>query len=249
VSRIIHVYCDESRQTKERFMVLGGLAISAKKLPEFNASIAQCRAEERMPVEFKWTQTRGKRLMAYKRFLDCFFALNNTDFAHFHALIIDTHQIDKSRFPGSDDDTFYKWFYFLLLHCFGKKYCAEKPDNVLLVYLDYRNSSYPLSKLKSILNAGMLKKFQKDHAPFHSVEPIDSKTCESIQIVDVLIGAIGYVKNGYDVLAQANPAKKALAQYIKEKTGLTSITQSTQKNIRRFTIWNFQLQKNSALKT
>ncbi len=188
--------------------------------------------------------TRNKSLpQEYKKFIDCFFALNNTGHAHFHALIIDTTQIDHSRFSGDKEVGFYKFYYQLLLHSFGGAYCKVKPDNRILVYLDYRNSSYSLNDLKSFSNMGMKKKFEIGTNPFHAVEPRDSKACQAIQITDVLIGAIGYKKNGFDLIAGANKGKKELSKYIESKSGLSDFTQSTPKRIQRFTIWNFLLKK------
>ncbi|HEY2329565.1 MAG TPA: DUF3800 domain-containing protein [Verrucomicrobiae bacterium] len=243
MGRIIHAYCDESRQTSERFMVLGGMAIPESLAASFNASIAQCRHENRMTAEFKWRKVSRAKINEYKKFIDCFFALNNTSHAHFHALIIDTNQINYSRFGCDKEVGFYKFYYQLLLHCFGKNYCKAYPDNRILTYLDYRNSSYPLSKLKEILNFGMNKKFQVATDPFRSVEPRDSHHCQPIQIVDVLIGAIGYKKNGFDLIAGASEAKKELAMYIQSKSGLHDFTQSTPLSVQRFTVWNFRLQK------
>jgi hypothetical protein len=243
MGRIIHSYCDESRQVRERFMVLGGIAISGEMMESFNASIAKCRQENRMTAEFKWTKVSRGKLDEYKKFIDCFFALNNTGHAHFHSLIIDTNQIDHSKYGCDKEVGFYKFYYQLLLHRFGKFYCVEKPDTRILVYLDYRNSSYALTDLKTILNSGISKKFDNSTSPFRSIEPRDSKKCEPIQIVDVLIGAIGFKKNGFDLIAGANPAKKELALYIQEKSGRGDFTQCTPRGIQRFTIWNFRLQK------
>ena len=243
MAKVIEVYCDESRQTNERFMVLGGIAVAQETVRIFDASIAKCRKEKHMGAEFKWNAVRSRRLEAYKAFLDCFFALTNTDRAHFHAIIIDSHQVDHARFGCDPETGFYKFYYQLLLHCFGKKYCLKFPDNRLLVYTDYRTSSYSLPRLRDILNAGMMKNFAVTTAPFRSVQPRDSACCPSIQVVDVLIGAIGYKKNGYDLLAGANPAKIELVKYITAKSGLRDITASTPRGLERFAIWNFRLQK------
>lgn len=240
MGRIIHVYCDESRQTQERFMVLGGIAVASEKMGEFNASIQVCRNNGQIFGEFKWRKVSKAKLGDYKKFIDCFFTLNNTGHAHFHSIIIDTAQIDYARFGASEEVGFYKFYYQLLLHCFGKAYAMKNKDNGLLTYLDYRNSSYSLNNLKDILNNGMNKKFEVATRPFLTIEPRDSKHCDAIQIVDLLIGAIGYKRNGFDQLAGASPSKKEIAEYIREKSGLSDITRNTGPLLRRFTIWNFR---------
>lgn len=195
--------------------------------------------------ELKWSRVRNRHLDNYKQFLDCFFALNNTGYAHFHALIIDTNQLDHDKFGCDAEIGFYKFYYQLLLHCFGAKYCQKDPSNRLLVYTDYRTSSYSLTELRKILNNGISKRFNITTSPFRLIQPCNSALSQSIQMVDVLIGAIGYKKNGYNLLANANPAKKELVTYIAEKSG-TDLVNGTPLRIQRFTIWNFRLQNKTA---
>src|SRR5258708_38696278 len=111
MGRIINIYCDESRQTSERYMILGGIAIPSGLVSKFNESISQCRTQQGMGAEFKWNRVRSRKLEGYKKFLDCFFALNNTGHAHFHCLIIDTNQVDHGRFGSNEEVGFYKFYY------------------------------------------------------------------------------------------------------------------------------------------
>ena len=141
MGRIIHAYCDESRQVRERFMVLGGMAISEEMSASFNESIAKCRLDNKMSAEFKWKKVSRGKLSEYKKFIDCFFALNNTGHAHFHAIIFDTNQIDHSRYGCDSEIGFYKFYYQLLLNRFGRFYCVQKPDTRILAYRYYRNSA------------------------------------------------------------------------------------------------------------
>ena len=114
------------------------------------------------------------------------------------------------------------------------------------MYLDYRNSAYSLAELKACLNFGMNKKFNVDTFPFRSVEPCHSHDCGQIQMVDLLIGAIGYKKNGCDISRNASPAKRELLEYITKKSSLSDITANTPASRTKFNIWNFRLQTNFA---
>ncbi len=84
---IYHIYCDESRQTKDRFMVLRGLVIEESELDRVNQTLLGFRMAERMRGELKWTKVTNQYLRKYQRFIDYFFALNNTDVIHFHSII------------------------------------------------------------------------------------------------------------------------------------------------------------------
>ncbi len=224
-------------------MVLGGMAITQASVSVFDNSIQKFRDENKMWAELKWRKISNGKLQEYKRFVDCFFALNNTNRSHFHALIIDTNQIDHARFGCDNETGFYKFYYQLLLHCFGKKYCVDNPDTKIMVRLDERNSHYSLGDLKNILNAGMRSKFSISTDPFRSVEPRDSHASNAIQMVDILIGAIGYKKNGFDLLSGASEARKEMAAYIQNHSGLDNFTLNTPLAVKRFNIWNFRPQK------
>jgi hypothetical protein len=176
--------------------------------------------------------------------VEYFFALNNTDKLHFHSIIVDNHQVDYKKFSkGNKEVGFYKFYYQLLLHCFGKRYCREGEDDRFVVHLDQRTSSYSLNTLRIILNRGMKKKYSVDSEPFVSVEPRDSKQSELIQINDIIVGAIGFQKNGYELLADTRRAKKELATYIAKEAGVANLKDDSPWGRDRFTIWNFYLRK------
>jgi len=79
--------------------------------------------------------------------------------------------------------------------------------------------------------------------PFKTVEPVDSKQCEIMQIVDIVLGAIGYDKNGENLLGGANPAKKTLVKRIADSAGLPNLRDNTGYASKRFTIWNIDFTK------
>jgi len=224
-------------------MVLGGLIIDAAEVNGFNDTMKKFRDEQNMHAELKWQKVTNQKLKQYKRFIEYFFALVNTDMLHFHSLIIDNNKVDHRKFNRNDHEVgFYKFYYQLLLHCFGKLYWREDEEDRFITYFDERTSSYSLSDLKDILNRGMRKKFPKSKNPFVSIEPLDSKSTDLIQIADIILGAIGFQKNGYELLAHSRQAKKELSSFIAESAGLRDLKQDSPRGNHRFTIWNFKLQ-------
>jgi len=89
----------------------------------------------------------------------------------------------------------------------------------------------------------MKKKYSIDTNPFVSVEPRDSKKSELIQINDIILGAVGFQKNGYDLLAGTRDSKKELARYIAQQAGLPNLQHNSPWGRHRFTVWNFRLKK------
>lgn len=223
-------------------MVLGGIMARAGSIEKIDQTMRMFRAKQNMHAELKWTKVSNQKAEEYRRFIDLFFALNNSDLVRFHCLIIDNHQVDHRRFNQGDKEVgFYKFYYQLLVHSFGKLH-LQKPEVRYHLYLDYRNSSYSLADFKTILNQGIRKKgAQVD--PFLTVEPRDSKSSELMQINDIVLGAVGFQKNGFDLIEGAKQAKVDLAVHIADKAGLINLRESTPYRMERFSIWNFQLQK------
>lgn len=242
---IHHIFCDESRQNADRYMVIGGLIISQPDMGIVNATLQRFRDEEHMHAELKWTKVTNQKLDKYLRFVDFFFALNNTDRVHFHSVVIDNHQLNHHKFNQGDRELgFYKFYYQLLVNCFGKCYARDKNgENYFIVHPDKRHTSYPINRLRHILNAGMAKKHGIQHSPFLSIEPQDSKKSDLAQVNDIIVGAISFHKNGGHLIAGTREAKKRLAAHIAEQAGMSNLGDSTRFGWQRFKVWNFRLSK------
>lgn len=216
--------------------------MSRQDIPKFNETMKKYRLEQNMNAELKWSKVSSQKLNEYKRFVDYFFALNNTGLIHFHSMIIDNHQINYKKYSKGDKDLgFYKFYYQLLLHCFGSNYCTNTNGRKLIVHLDERTTKYKLSTLKTVLNNGINKKYGNSSKPFVSIEPIDSKKSDLLQLSDIILGAMGYEKNGYHLLAESKQSKIELVNYITNSAGLINISNNTKRSNIRFTIWNFKL--------
>lgn len=238
---VYHIYCDESRQTRDRFMVLGGLILRADDVSLFNDTIQKFRNETKMFAELKWTKVSRSKLSVYRRFVDYFFALNNTDRLFFRCIIIDNHQIDYKKFSKGDKELgFYKFFYQLLLHCFGK---FAKEDSRYIILFDERTSKYKLGTFKVVLNRGIKKTYGLTSDAVRSVEARESRGSNLIQLADILMGAIGFQKNGFHLLAGSSQARVELPEYVAVKAGLQSLSEDTKRGQYRFMIWNFRLQQ------
>ncbi|MBI4721635.1 MAG: DUF3800 domain-containing protein [Candidatus Stahlbacteria bacterium] len=236
---IYHIYCDESRQTQDRYMVLGGIITTAKNVELFNQAMQLYRDGQNMRAEIKWGKVSDKKLSEYKALIDLFFSFNEA--LHFKSIVFDTSLINYKTYSSGDKELgFYKFWYQFLLHSFGAY--AKKEDGYL-VFMDRRQSSYSLSELKSVLNNGIRKRYgdriRKDI--FRNIQPLDSKKSNMIQLADVLMGAIGYQWNGCHTRAEARRSKILLSEYIKGKAGLISLAQPTPFSRKNFSIWQFRL--------
>lgn len=238
-SPVLHIYCDESRQTSNRYMVLGGLIIRASLMPVFNEAMSSYRHKFNMTAELKWSKVSKTKLPEYKGFVEYFFALNSTERAHFHCIIIDNHKVDYRKYHGNDKELgMYKFFYQLILHTFGRHYTTGDPR--IVVHFDKSQSRYPLADFRDILNNGIAKSYNRPRDTFVSIESRDSKDCEALQINDILLGAVGFHKNGCHLIPGCSQPKCELAKYIADQSGLAHLGNDTQHGARRFRVWNWE---------
>ena len=234
--RFLHIYCDESRQTADRYMVLGGLITLRENEEAFKQAMNLYRQSNHMLSEIKWTKVSNQKIQEYKALMDLYFSLNRS--FHFKAIVIDTQEINHRRFNKNDAELgFYKLMYQFLLHSFGAYLTSA---DKCIIYLDQRTTSkYKLSTLCAILNNGLRKKYALNGKPVRNIQVLDSKNNEFIQVADVLMGAIGYEMNGAHTRTNAKKAKVLLAEYIARKAGLLNLQQPTSRSSRHFSIWHF----------
>lgn len=234
--RLLHIYCDESRQTADRYMVIGGIVALRDDEQRFAEAMTLYRHSQNMHAELKWTKVSDQKLNEYRALIDLFFSVNRL--FHFKAIIIDTQEIDHRRYNKGDAELgFYKLMYQFLLHSFGAQL---RPTDRCIVFLDRRTTShYKLSTLCAILNNGLRKKYGFNYGPVRNVQATDSKQHDLIQVADVLMGAIGYEMNGAHVRTGAKRSKVLLAEYIASKAGLVNLQQPTPRSNKQFSIWHF----------
>jgi hypothetical protein len=234
----IYIYADESSQDDQPFMLLGGIALRGSALREFEQAVANLRVTTNMTKELKWSKVTQQKVNEYKAFIDLFFEFNESAKLSFHCMILDNAKIRHKQFSGSYELGFYKFFYQLLIHRFGKTY---GPNNDLYVFLDQRQTGYKLDDLRTVLNNGMKKRYKIDRRPFRLVEFADSKKTAAVQIADIILGAIGYRKNKWHLQPGAKEAKVILSEYVLKRAKVRDQVPDTPYAQTRFTVWNFKL--------
>ena len=235
--RFLLVFCDESRQFSDHYMVIGGIVVNRNYEPKILQAIQDLRIKNKYNFEFKWQKISKSRLSVYKGLVDLFF--DHHEYIHFKSIVVDTHQYVSKQ---TDKELgFYKLMYQFLLHSIGDYLLAK---DRIIINLDKRTTKYyKLSTLWAILNNGVNKKYQLKNKPIRYVRALDSKAHDLIQLADVIMGAIGYEMNGLHTLNGASKAKINLAMHIAKKAGLPNLRQNTPRSLRHFSIWQF-LSKN-----
>lgn len=239
---IHHIYSDESRHTGHRYMLMGAAIIRRNDVPMFNDTMAKYRLATKMPYELKWSKVNVQKLKEYKTFIDYFFALNNENKTHFKCIIIDNEGAANAKYRKIPQDTrLHKQYHSLILHKFGKKYYKTAKPCKFILHPDQRETKQDFEESTEFLNKSMRNHFNDNTiSPFVKIQPVESHLCELVQIIDILLGAIGFEKNGNHLLSGSNVGKIELCKYIAEKAGLKNLCDCTGWDAKRFEIWNLK---------
>lgn len=226
----ITVFCDESRQTNSRWMLLGSIWIPRKLEEEFEKICFEFRQKtQNSKAYFKWTKVSRGKLDAYKGLVDLFFKFDNI---RFKCLLIDTHQLDIDGYHQGDPELgFYRFYFYLLSRTMIK-------DNQYFVLLHRKDNKKKgrLEDLKNYLNNYFREKYSIDRNVVSNIEPRDARLYNQLQIVDVLLGAVGYVWEGYEL----SPAKLELIKHIESDRG-KKMTVDSLPSEKKFNIWKMKL--------
>lgn len=236
---LFHVFCDESRQTQDRFMVFGGIMVRDARLTAMEEAISMWRDAQRMHAELKWSKVSNQKAGEYESLVDLFFAFAGKSQLHFRSVVFDTSQIDyRAHHKNNRELGFYKFYYQFLLHCFCKQ--VSQCGGEIVVHLDERTTKYKLSILCNVLNNGIRKKYNEKRRVVRNVQAVCSHDWGLMQIADVLMGAIGHQNNDCQLRPSARRAKIELADYIARKAKLLSLRDDTPWSMKHFGIWRFR---------
>jgi hypothetical protein len=142
---------------------------------------------------------------------------------------VDKHKIDYRKYHESNRETGFYAFYGLALSRNMDPACRD------MVFTDERNNrgANRLGDLKATINAyGREKGAPGDMVA--NVEPRVSKTCEQLQMVDVLLGAVGYDIEEYNT----SEARLEVVAHIEKRLGCAKLREHRGRDT-RFNIWRF----------
>ncbi len=253
----IHIYSDESRHRAERFMLLSGLWIKKESISIVEEMIKTVRAEAGYKKdgkhisfmgEFKWTKVSKKHLITYKKIIDVFFEAINQHLIRYCVMLVDTHDKTVQSYNNMKTDGFYKLMYQLYYHnCRVPGKYWIYPDQITNPTHDVN-----LAKLQEILNYSLHKKFADKLNPvlppakiIQEIKPINSKKVDLLQMIDVVMGGIGFYQNRLFEKNNASSAKTKLMKYIMDKIIYSGALKFDGKRYlvvksTRFNIWRFR---------
>jgi hypothetical protein len=217
INTTINIYCDESchlPHDDEQSMVLGALWCFKTKAGEHNQAIAKLKSRHNLSpfFEIKWTKVSPGKLDFYKELLDYFFASRSLGFRAW--CVPDKSVLSHNKYNQTHDDWYYKMYFYLLRNLISTKRRYH-------IYLDIKDtrSRIKLRKLREVLSNA---NYDFSREIIAGIQHVHSHDIGLLQMADMLIGAVSYHARGLS----GSPAKNALVQLIKDRTGL-SLKQNT----------------------
>lgn len=259
--KTIRIYSDESRHKNERFLLLGGIWIEEGKISEVEHKIKVIRDKfgftnsltQKVGFlgEFKWTKVSDKYLSVYKELVDLFFECISKDIFRSCVMLVDTKDPMVISYSNIKKEGYFKLLYQLYLH-------NSHAPAVYKIYPD--RITNPLQQkvnfetLDNCLEVSFKRKFAPLLNPIdtpgtrgfvNNITPIDSKTSHFIQLIDVIMGSIGYFQNDFFKQENAKKAKVEIMKYVFDKivlSGSFRFTGKTYMVVRstKFNIWLFR---------
>lgn len=230
------IYIDESSQTKNRFLVIGGIGIDTNAVEAANVALARARLPQLPHGEMKWGKVSNAKLNAYGKTVTTFFDDPALIRFHFHSLVVDTHALDHKRHNQvSRKIGFNKEIYQL-----ATKFARLYNEKIFHIYPDYRDTNQNPEDLRLILNRGRRRNGDRRDWPFRRCQFRNSKETPLLQLVDLLTGSVAWAVNGHAKALDASQAKKRLADYVMKRAGILDASVDTAIS-GKFTIWHRQL--------
>lgn len=231
--KIIRIYSDESRHKNERFLLLGGLWVCENKIKLAKKAIANLRQKNGyinnkgkhidFLGEFKWTKVSKKYLKVYKKLTDLFFEFIEKDILRACIMLIDTHDPAVLAYNNIKKEGYFLLLYQLYLHnskipaiykIFPDRITNPTQSNINFNALKTNLNNAFCNKFKLLLNP---KEYPKDESFVNNLTPINSKKCDFIQMIDVVMGALGYFQNRHFENPGASRPKTKLMKYVIDK--------------------------------
>ena len=229
MSVVYNFYCDESCHLPNdgnNIMILGGIWCPKNKVREINDRIREIKKMYAIAHEMKWVKISSSKKDAYVDLVNFFF---DTPELHFRALIVDNKEaINHEAFQQTHDDWYYKMYFNMIKTILN-------PGDQYNIFFDIKDtkSKTKIKKLREVLSSS---KYDFSHSMISNMQVIRSHEVEIMQIVDVLIGAIGYTSRGLSSVV----AKNEIVSLIKKRSGCQLAKNSLYRES-KFNIFHLQL--------
>ncbi len=208
-------------------MVLGALWCPDEKRKEIFERIREIKADHGFGNDFeiKWNKVSRSYVDLYLDLVNYFF---DDDDMHFRALVIpDKSALDHKKFD-QDHDTFYYKMYFDLIKV------ILNPEYAFNIYIDIKDTRSQ-DKVNKLLEVLRNNHYDFNKKIIRKVQQVHSHEVGTLQIADLLTGAISYLHRGLS----GNKGKEVLIERIKRRSGY-ALNHSTLYKENKFNLFVWQ---------
>lgn len=216
-----YIYCDESRHTSDvgdHFMVIGAISCPERLKRAVVRRIHNLRAIHGAQGEFGWKRLSPNKRGFYWALIDLFATEPELQF---RCIVV-----DRTQFVSDDPELgFYKLYYQMLIHWLS-------PGCTYRILLDQQQNREQgrFATLRDVLRRKL-----SGRARISFLEPADSTSLDLMQLTDLLIGAVGYERNG----RSTSEVKVQFCQDLAAAIGVEAISQSTAPGEPKFNVFHF----------
>ena len=228
------ISCDESGTGGAPFYGFGSLWMPEQRRGDFFDLVRDVRTRHRYTSEFKWNRVSRHFLPAYRDLVETFF---KTSYLRFHCIVVKQAFVIP-EFHCHDMDLARRKLFTLLLTNKIKRCLRAYPDReqTFRIWVDPIASRYKKAdEAVERISNNVLRKVFGEVRPVDKVITHDSKDTPSIQLCDVLLGAV--METWQRKVTSA--AKLELRNWIAYHLGWPELAFDTRPQEVKFNIWYF----------
>jgi hypothetical protein len=228
------ISCDESGTGGLPYYGFGSLWMPWQRRGDFAALVRDLRERHHHEHEFKWNKVGSVLLPFYQDLVGMFF---KTNWLVFHCLVVQRAMVRKELHNNDFDLARRKQLTMLLTNKIARcRRVHRGREQTFRIWIDPIASRYhKADEVVEIVSNRVLHQPQRDGPIVDKVLTKDSKATSSIQLCDVLLGA---VMDAWQRRATSQ-AKVDLQHRIAEHLGWKDLRSDTHQHERKFNIWFF----------
>lgn len=226
-------YSDESCTNDHHFMVVGGVLCKSDFSGYFTRRTLEFRG--RSPDPMKWEMVRKANLHKYLKLVDEFFVWNDQHAIDFRAVVLDCHRFDHRAHNKGDPELGFNKFVAQHLHSHTRGMGRRAR---FYSYYAHRDSRHDIAEIQSAANNMARLHYRDDAKRFLVLKHRPYGSQPMFFIADVLIGAVGYATNEKFT---AGTAKAELAEVIRQRARVETLSAPTPRDRTHFDIWHMEL--------